>query len=360
MTAHEVKLMKGNEAIADAAIKAGCRHFYGYPITPQTELLEYMSVHLPKVGGTFIQSESEVAAINMVYGAAAAGARVMTSTSGPGLSLMSEGLSYLAGAELPCVIVDVCRAGPGLGFITPSQSDYWLLTKSPGHGDFHLIVLAPNSVQEMADMTFQAFDLADKYRNPVALLTDGILGQMMEKVQFDRKRQNKIPRKAWAARGANKQGSRNIIKSLFVPPLDDLEAHTKHLFNKYKDILENHTQWELYRIETAEILIVAFGIASRICLKAIQLLQQEGVSIGMIRPITLYPFPSSIIAAAAKNVRCVEVVEMNMGQMLEDVRLAVNGLAPVEFYGRTGGTIPSVKEIMDHLRALKKKYRHRK
>jgi len=336
--------MRGTEAIAEAAIRGGCTHFFGYPITPQSELLEYMAVNLPERGGVFLQSENEVAAINMVYGAAAAGARAMTASSGPGISLMSEGFSYLVGAELPCVIVDVERGGPGLGNISPSQSDYSFLCKGGGHGDFKLIVLAPSSIQEAADLTMDAFTITDKYRNPVLILTDGILGEMMEKVVFRETKVNDVPKKDWITTGA-KNRPRNRIISWYGTP-DELEKHNLHLKNKYDDFALNNTKCELYKVNDADYLIVAFGICARICKKTITMAREKGIKLGLIRPITLSPFPRKKIYDLSRKVKSILVVEMNLGQMVEDVRLAVNGSVPVYFHGRAGGSIPLPSEVL--------------
>jgi len=339
----EKKLMRGTEAIAEAAIRAGCTHFFGYPITPTNELLEYMAVNLPEKGGVFLEAENEVAAINMVYGAAAAGARVMTASSGPGISLMAEGFSFLAAAELPCVIVDVERGGPGLGNISPSQSDYSFVVKGAGHGDFKLIVLAPYSIQEAADLTMDSFLIADKYRNPVLILTDGILGEMMEKVIFRNANVDSLSQKDWIATGANNRSRNRIITYYGLP--DELEEHNLHLKRKYDDLVSNYTKCERYKADDADYLIIAFGICARICKKTISISREKGIRIGLIRIITLFPFPSKKIRDLARKSKAIIVVEMNLGQMFEDVKLAVNGLVPVYFYGRTGGSIPKPSEV---------------
>jgi len=336
------QLCKGNVAIVKGAILAGCRSFYGYPITPASEIAEAAALYLPQVGGTFLQAESEVAAINMVYGAAASGARVMTASSGPGLSLMQEGISYIAGAELPSVIVDVVRGGPGLGNIAPEQSDYFAMVKGGGHGNYRNIVLAPASVQEMADLTILAFGLADKYRNPAVILADGFIGQMMEPLDLE---YGEIvpPDKPWAVKGTA-ETRKNLVSSIFLEP-DDLEDHQRHLEAKYKIIQKEETRCELYDADDAEILLVGYGITSRILRSAVEQARSQGQRVGLFRPISLWPFPSEALARGAANVHKVLVVELSNGQMVEDVRLALNGKVPVDFYGRTGGNVPSVEEI---------------
>ena len=336
------QLCKGNIAVVKGAILAGCRSFYGYPITPASEITEAAALYIPQVGGTFLQAESEVAAINMVYGAAASGARVMTASSGPGLSLMQEGISYIAGAELPCVIVDVVRGGPGLGNIAPEQSDYFAMVKGGGHGNYHNFVLAPASVQEMADLTMLAFELADKYRNPAIVLADGFIGQMMEPVELEY-REMATCEKPWAVKGTPETG-KNLVSSIYLEP-DDLENHQRRLEAKYKRAMQTEPRWELYDADDADILLVGYGITSRILRSAVEVARSQGQRIGLFRPITLWPFPSEALAKAASNAREVLVVELSNGQMVEDVRLAVNGKVPVEFYGRTGGNVPSVEEI---------------
>ena len=335
-------LMKGNEAIAEAAIKAGCRFFFGYPITPQNQIPEYMSKRMPEIGGCFLQAESEVAAINMVYGASGAGARVMTSSSSPGISLKQEGISYMACAELPAVIVNMVRGGPGLGSIQPAQSDYFQMTKGGGHGDYKLIVFAPDSVQEAVDLTYSAFDTADKYRTPVVILGDGMIGQMMEPVEMPEEIAE-LPEKPWATTGCAK-GERRIINSLYIEP-DVMEKVNLRLQEKYNTIARNETRWEEYFMEDAEMVITAYGTTARIAKKSIKDLRKAGVKAGLIRPITLWPFPAEAINKAAARAKAFLTVEMSCGQMVEDVRLAVNGQAPVEFFGRAGGMIPSWKEI---------------
>ena len=335
-------LMKGNEAIAEAAIKAGCRFFFGYPITPQNQIPEYMSKRMPEIGGCFLQAESEVAAINMVYGASGAGARVMTSSSSPGISLKQEGIAYMACAELPAVIVNMVRGGPGLGSIQPAQSDYFQMTKGGGHGDYKLIVFAPDSVQEAVDLTYSAFDTADKYRTPVVILGDGMIGQMMEPVEMPEEIAE-LPEKPWATTGCAK-GERRIINSLYIEP-DVMEKVNLRLQEKYNTIARNETRWEEYFMEDAEMVITAYGTTARIAKKSIKELRKAGVKAGLIRPITLWPFPAEAINKAAARAKAFLTVEMSCGQMVEDVRLAVNGQAPVEFFGRAGGMIPSWKEI---------------
>jgi pyruvate/2-oxoacid:ferredoxin oxidoreductase alpha subunit len=336
------QLCKGNVAIVKGAILAGCRSFYGYPITPASEIAEAAALYIPQVGGTFLQAESEVAAINMVYGAAASGARVMTASSGPGLSLMQEGISYIAGAELPSVIVDVVRGGPGLGNIAPEQSDYFAMVKGGGHGNYRNIVLAPASVQEMADLTILAFELADQYRNPAVILADGFIGQMMEPLDLE---YGEIvpPDKPWAVKGTA-ETRKNLVSSIFLEP-DDLEDHQRHLEAKYKIIQKEETRCELYDADDAEILLVGYGITSRILRSAVEQARSQGQRVGLFRPISLWPFPSEALARVAANVHKVLVVELSNGQMVEDVRLALNGKVPVDFYGRTGGNVPSVEEI---------------
>jgi pyruvate/2-oxoacid:ferredoxin oxidoreductase alpha subunit len=336
------QLCKGNVAIVKGAILAGCRSFYGYPITPASEIAEAAALYIPQVGGTFLQAESEVAAINMVYGAAASGARVMTASSGPGLSLMQEGISYIAGAELPCVIVDVVRGGPGLGNIAPEQSDYFAMVKGGGHGNYRNIVLAPASVQEMADLTMLAFELADKYRNPAIVLADGFIGQMMEPLELEY-RDIVAPEKPWAVKGTP-ETRKNLVSSIFLEP-DDLEAHVRKLEGKYRRAQQEEPRWELYDTDDAEILLVGYGITSRILRSAVELARAEGQRVGLFRPITVWPFPSEALVKAASRVRKVLVVELSNGQMVDDVRLSLNGKVPIDFYGRAGGNVPSVEEI---------------
>lgn len=348
-------LMKGNEAVAEAAIRAGCKFFFGYPITPQNEIPEYMSRELPKRGGVFLQAEAEFAAINMVYGAAGSGARVMTSSSSPGIALKAEGISYIAGAQLPCVIVDMVRGGPGLGNIAPAQSDYFQVTKGMAHGDFKLIVLAPASIQEAVDLMYDAFDLADLYRNPVLVLGDGMIGQMMEPVEFKDRPKKDLPPKDWATTGLRNSpnGKRRIINSLAIKE-EDLEKLNLELAAKYKKAEEKETRWEEYKLDDAELVFVSYGTMSRVVKKAISMLEREGIKTGLIRPITLWPYPKKVINEKAKDpkVKAFMSVEMSLGQMVEDVQLSVNGLKPVHFYGRTAGVIPTPYEIIDKVKEV--------
>jgi 2-oxoglutarate ferredoxin oxidoreductase subunit alpha len=340
-------LMKGNEAIAEAAIQAGCRFFFGYPITPQTELAAYMAKKLPLIGGTFLQAESEIAAINMVYGAAAAGARVMTSSSSPGVSLKGEGVSYMAGADCPGVIVNVERGGPGLGGIQPSQSDYFQATRALGHGDFYMPVFAPSTVQEMADLIYDAFDLADEYRTPTMILAYGMIGQMTEPVLLPPERDpESLPAKPWATSGHKGERKHNVINSLYLSP-EKLEETNFERFERYAQIQEKHQRQELMECDDAEIVVVAFGAASRIARTAVRDARAKGIKAGLLRPITLWPFPTKAIdqvidGGASKFLS----VELNMGQMVQDVRLAVNGRASVDFFGRTGGVLPTPEEVL--------------
>jgi len=345
----EVQLMKGNEALAEAAIRAGCAGYFGYPITPQSEVLEYLAEEGRKRGMVVLQVESELAAINMVYGAAGAGKRVMTSSSSPGISLMQEGLSYIASAELPCLVVNVNRGGPGLGTIQPSQGDYFQATKGGGHGDYHLIVLAPSSVQEMADFVYDGFELADKYRNPVMILADGALGQMMEKVTFrEYDPASSGIAKDWATVGKPSTRERNIITSLHIQS-ERMEQINLRLQAKYRKIREDEVRYQMVQVEDAEVLLVAYGLAARISHRAVELARHRGIAAGLLRPMTLFPYPSAILHQLSKQLDQVLVVEMNSGQMIEDVRLAVEGNAPVEFYGRMGGIIPSPEEVVEKI-----------
>ena len=347
----EKVLMKGNEAIAEAALRAGCLHYFGYPITPQTELTAYMAKRLPKTeGGVFLQAESEIAAINMVYGVASTGKRVMTSSSSPGVSLKQEGISYIAGADLPAVIVNVQRGGPGLGGIQPSQSDYFQATKGGGHGDYHLIVLTPSSVQEMADLTSLAFDLADKYRCPAMLLADGTMGQMMEPVALPEPHKSVID-KPWAVTGTQMKREHNIVNSLYLSP-EVLEKTNFERFERYAEIEKNEVRYESYLMDDAEYCIVAFGIAARVAKNAITAMRKEGLKVGLIRPITVWPFPKKAIREAADKVKGFVCVELSMGQMIEDVRLAEQCLRPVVLCNRAGGMIPGVDQIMSVTRDL--------
>ena len=340
-------LMKGNEAIAEAAIAAGCRHYFGYPITPQTEVAAYMSKRMPKIGGTFLQAESEISAINMVYGVAGAGFRVMTSSSSPGISLKQEGISYIAGADLPALIVNVQRGGPGLGGIQPSQSDYFQATKGGGHGDYHLIVLAPASVQEMADLTVKAFDLADKYRMPVMLLADGTMGQMMEPVSLPAPTTEKIG-KPWAVTGTKGERKHNIINSLYLDP-EKLEKTNFERFEKYKKIEENETEYEEFMTDDAEVIVVAFGIAARVSKNAVRAAREKGIKAGLIRPITLWPFPKKALFNVSQKAKAFVSVELSMGQMIEDVELAIRCSRPVYLCNRAGGMIPSPEQVLDSI-----------
>ena len=343
--------MKGNEALAEAALQAGCHHFFGYPITPQTEVAAYMSKRMPKVGGTYLQAESEVAAINMVYGAASAGVRAMTSSSSPGISLKSEGISYLAGCDLPCLIVNVQRGGPGLGGIQPSQADYWQATRAPGHGDLHILVFAPSSIQEMVDMVFEAFELADTYRMPAMLFADGMLGQMMEPISFPEKQVKPFDKFSWAACGHQGKRKHTVINSLYLKP-DELEQTVLERFKRYEIVKEKHTQWEEYLLEDAEYVVVAYGATSRIVRSAINTAREQGIKVGLIRPKTIWPYPTEAISKAADTAKAFLCVEMSMGQMLDDVRLAVNGKAPVAFFGHSGGIVPTPNEVLDEIRKL--------
>jgi 2-oxoglutarate ferredoxin oxidoreductase subunit alpha len=347
----EKVLMKGNEALGEAAIRAGCRYYFGYPITPQSELLEFMASNLPKRGGVFVQSESEIAGISMVYGAAASGMRAMTSSSSPGVSLMQEGISYLASSELPAVIVNVSRGGPGLGRITPAQSDYFQATKGGGHGDYHLLVLSPASVQEMADLVTLAFELGDKYRIPAMILGDGIIGQMMEPVEFKEPVDLKdLPEKPWAATGPLNRKRNLVLSAPFTDP--ELVVLNEKLNAKYKELAEKETRYEEYMTEDAEVIIVAFGVMSRFSKAAIESLRNQGIKAGLIRPITLFPFPSKVIAQRAEQVKAFLTTEMNEGQMIEDVKLAVNGKVPVEFLGGGGGKITTPKDIENKVKQM--------
>ena len=338
-------LMKGNEAIAEAAIIAGCRHYFGYPITPQTEVAAYMAKRMPKIGGVFLQAESEIAAINMVYGVSSTGKRVMTSSSSPGISLKGEGLSYLAGADLPALVVNVQRGGPGLGGIQPSQSDYFQATKGGAHGDFHMIVLAPDSVQEMAELTVKGFDLADKYRMTAMILADGTMGQMMEPVSLDFATSPKVE-KPWATTGTNMSRPHNIVNSLFLKP-EELERTNFERFERYETIKQNEVMYEEYMMDDAEICVTAFGIAARVSKNAINEARKQGIKVGLIRPITLWPFPENAFKKAAEKINKFISVELSMGQMIEDVKLAVGSNATVTLCNRTGGMIPSPEQVLE-------------
>lgn len=348
----EIKLMKGNEAFAEAAIRNGADGYFGYPITPQSEVLEYLMVEKPyeKTGMVVLQAESEVAAINMVYGGAACGKKVLTSSSSPGISLKQEGLSYMAGAELPCVVLNVVRGGPGLGTIQPSQADYFQATKGGGHGDYKLIVLAPASVQEMADYCNLGFDLAFKYRTPVILLSDGAIGQMMEKVELEeytpiRTEEQIIKECPWATTGKTQNRERNFVSSLNLESVVH-ENHNLHLQEKFKKIEANEVRFEAIQCDDAEYLLVAFGSAARICQKSIQLARAKGIKVGLLRPITLFPFPKKELLKLAGQVKGMLSVELNAGQMIEDIKLAVQCKVKVEHYGRMGGMIPTPEEIV--------------
>ncbi len=345
-------LMKGNEAIAEAAIRAGCRHYFGYPITPQTEIAAYMAKKMPKIGGVFLQAESEIASINMVYGAAAAGMRVMTSSSSPGISLKAEGLSYLAGSDVPAFVVNVQRGGPGLGGIQPSQSDYFQATKGGGHGDYRMIVLAPASVQEMASLTIKGFNLADKYLMTSMILADGTIGQMMEPISFEEAEVEEYE-KPWALTGTEGKRKHNVVNSLYLQP-DQLEIKNFERYERYKLVEENEPMWEEYMMEDAELCVVAFGIASRVAKNAVVAARKEGIKVGLIRPITLWPFPKKALEKAADQVKGFVSVELNMGQMIEDIRLAIQCKRPVGLCNRCGGMIPSPDEVLESIRKAEK------
>ena len=344
-------LMKGNEALAEAAIRAGCHHFFGYPITPQTELAAYMSKRMPKIGGTYLQAESEVAAINMVLGASAAGVRAMTSSSSPGVSLKGEGISYMAGSDLPALIINVQRGGPGLGGIQPSQADYWQATKATGHGDFQILVLAPSTVQEMVDLVSDAFDLADKYRMPAMILADGMLGQMMEPVSLPEEGERAPVQKAWAACGHEGKRAHNIVNSLYLTP-DKLEELVKERFARYGQIKQNEQRAEEYLVDDADVVVVAYGASSRVARGAVNKAREMGLKAGLVRPVTLWPFPEDALKRAAAHARNFLVVEMSMGQMVDDVRLAIDCKVPVHFFGRTGGMIPTPAEVLGQIQGL--------
>ncbi|MDE6092321.1 MAG: 3-methyl-2-oxobutanoate dehydrogenase subunit VorB [Ruminococcus sp.] len=343
--------MKGNEALAEAAIRAGCKCFFGYPITPQTELAAYMAKRMHKAGGVFLQAESEIAAVNMVLGAASTGVRAMTSSSSPGVSLKSEGISYLAGSDLPAVIINVQRGGPGLGGIQPSQADYWQATKALGHGDFHLLVYAPASVQEMVDMVVTAFDRADKYRIPAMILADGLLGQMMEPVSFPEISTNDYDKSSWAADGHKNKRERHIINSLYLKP-DELQKSVYDRFERYEQVKANETDAEIYLTDDCDILLCAYGATARVVKSAVNSAREIGIKAGMFRPKTLWPFPVKEINEAAKNAKCLLDIEMSMGQMIDDVKLALNCSKPVHFFGRTGGVIPTPAEILEEIKKV--------
>ena len=345
-------LMKGNEAIAEAAIRAGCRHYFGYPITPQTEVAAYMAKRMPKIDGVFLQAESEIASINMVYGAAAAGMRVMTSSSSPGISLMGEGLSYIAGSDVPAFVVNVQRGGPGLGGIQPSQSDYFQATRGGGHGDYHMIVLAPASVQEMASLTVKGFNLADKYSMIAMILADGTIGQMMEPISFEDVEIEHYD-KPWALTGTQCQRKHNIVNSLYLQP-DVLEKKNFERYEKYRTVEENEALHESYMMDDAEVCVVAFGIASRVAKNAVVAARAEGIKAGLIRPITLWPFPKKALSEAADQVKSFVSVELSMGQMVEDIQLATGCRRPVSLCNRVGGMIPSPDQVLESIRKAAK------
>ena len=345
-------LMKGNEAIAEAAIRAGCLHYFGYPITPQTEVAAYMAKKMPKIGGVFLQAESEIAAINMVYGVSSAGKRVMTSSSSPGISLKGEGISYLAGADLPALVVNVQRGGPGLGGIQPSQSDYFQSTRGGGHGDYHMIVLAPASVQEMAELTVKGFELADKYRMTAMILADGTMGQMMEPVSLDFD-VTPAPEKPWATTGTKMAREHNIVNSLSLVP-EELEQLNFKRYEKYEEVKKNETRFEEYMVEDADIVIAAFGIAARVSKNAVKEARAQGIKAGLIRPITLWPFPTAPFKKAAEHAKQFISVELSMGQMIEDVRLATECRVPVTLCNRAGGMIPSPEQVLEEIKKAAK------
>jgi 2-oxoisovalerate ferredoxin oxidoreductase alpha subunit len=340
------QLTKGNEAIVKAAVLAGSRAFYGYPITPASEIAEAAALYFPQAGGVFVQAESEVAAINMLYGSASAGVRTMTASSGPGMSLMQEGFSYIAGAELPCVVADIMRAGPGLGNIAPEQGDYNQIVKGGGHGNYKNLVLAPASVQEMADLTTLAFDLADRYRNPVVLLTDGYIGQMMEPVEFADPRPAPEP-PPWAVVG-NAETRRNLITSIYLEP-DLMEKHVRKLEAKYKQAEAREVLAESWRVDDADIVLVGYGIVGRVLKAVVEQARARGIKAGLLRPITLFPFPTDILRQLAKRTRAFVVAELSTGQMVDDVRLAMEGRRPVDLYSRVGGNVPSAEELLAYL-----------
>ncbi len=347
------QLIKGNEAIVRGAVLAGCRAFYGYPITPASEIAEAAAAYLPKAGGTFLQAESETAAINMLYGASSTGIRCMSSSSGPGISLMQEGISYMAGSELPCVIADIMRGGPGLGNIAPEQSDYMQVVKGGGHGCYRTLVLAPDSVQEMCDLTMLAFELADKYRNPVFVLADGYIGQTMEPVEFPKRAVLPEP-PAWAVR-ANEETRKNFVTSIYLEP-DELERHVRKLAAKYHQAELEEVRFEAVHTEDAELVLVGYGIVARILKSVVQQARAAGLKVGLLRPISLYPFPTEQIRALTSTAKAFMAVELSTGQMIEDVRLAVEGRKPVEFYGRAGGNVPSAEEVLGVVRNIASRY----
>lgn len=343
--------MKGNEALAEAAIRAGCKCFFGYPITPQTELSAYMAKRMHKAGGVFLQAESEISAINMILGAASTGVRAMTSSSSPGISLKAEGISYLAGSDVPAVIINVQRGGPGLGGIQPSQADYWQATRALGHGDFHILVYAPCSVQEMVDMVIKAFDTSDKYRVPAMILADGLLGQMMEPVSFPEINPDAHDKSSWAATGHKNERKHHVINSLYLQA-NELEAKVKERFERYEKIKETETDAELYLTDDCDILLCAYGASARIVKSAVNSARELGIKAGMFRPKTLWPFPVKELNQASATASKLLCVEMSMGQMIDDVKLAINCSKPVEFFGRTGGVIPTPAEVLEEIKKL--------
>ncbi|SNT00997.1 2-oxoglutarate ferredoxin oxidoreductase subunit alpha [Anaerovirgula multivorans] len=344
-------LMKGNEAIAAAAIKAGCIYFFGYPITPQNELPEFMARELPRIGGVFVQAESEVAAINMVYGAAGTGKRAMTSSSSPGIALKQEGISYIAGAELPCVIVNISRGGPGLGGIQPSQADYFMSTRGGGNGDYRHLVYAPASLQEAVDLTMEAFEVADYYRNPVMVVGDGMIGQMMEPIEFKEIRKRDVSSEDWGTTGTKSVRKPNVINSLVLDPAE-LERHNIKLDQKYKEMEANEVRYEMYKMEDAEVVLVAYGTTARIVKNAVDVLEKEGIKAGLIRPITLWPFPNKAFNEIPQGTKALLTVEMSMGQMIDDVKIANEGKLPVHFYGRAGGMIPTPEAVVEKVKTI--------
>jgi len=343
------RLMKGNEAVIQAAVAAGCRGFFGYPITPASEIAEAASFYLPKSGGVFVQAESEIGAIQMVFGAASAGVRALTASSGPGISLMQEGISYLAGAELPCVIVDIMRGGPGLGNIGPEQSDYLQMVKGGGHGNYRVAVFAPNSVQEMCDLTIHAFDVADRYRNPAVILADGVLGQMMEAVELPEPRTDE-PNKPWAVTG-EAVTRHNLLASIYLQH-EELEAHIQKLERKYSEMEKQECLWQETATEGAHILVVAYGISSRVARAAVDMAREQGVRTGLLRPISLFPFPMKRLHQLAGGAYSVLVVELSNGQLVQDVRLAVNGITPVRLHNRMGGMIPTAEDVLEIIKQM--------
>jgi 2-oxoglutarate ferredoxin oxidoreductase subunit alpha len=345
----EAVLMKGNEAVAEAAIRAGCRYYFGYPITPQNEISEYMARRLAAEGGVFVQAESEISSINMVYGAGGAGGRVMTSSSSPGISLMQEGISYLVGSQVPCVIVNMSRGGPGLGGIQPSQSDYFQSTKGGGHGDYRMVVYGPSTIQEACALMIRAFDVADKYRNPVMLLGDGMIGQMMEPVVFPESVSvRELPEKPWATTGKAGRQKPNLINSILLDP-EQLDAHNWQIQAKYRQIQKTEVMYESLYADDADWFLVAYGTVARICKSVVDRARKEGVRVGLIRPISLWPFPKEAFTRVIPRAKGFLCVEMSTGQMVEDVRLAVEGKVPVHFYGRTGGAVPIPRQVEKRL-----------